>query len=70
MRMKVAWMANTRPDMQFEISQLAQVTQERFEKDTKAHLKRLNSIVRYNHDNVAHLKFPKLERSPIRIVGY
>ena len=39
MRMKVARMTNTKPDMQFEISQLAQVTQERFDKDTKAHLK-------------------------------
>ena len=70
MRMKVAWMANTRPDMQFKISQLVQVTQERFDKDAKAHLKRLNFIVRYAHDNVAHLKFPKLERRTIRIVGY
>ena len=37
MRMKVACMANTRPDVQFEISQLAQVNQERFDNDSKAH---------------------------------
>lgn len=70
MRMKVAWLANTRPDMQFVIFQLAQVTRELFEKDAKAHLKRLNAITRYAHDNAAHLKFPKIDHSSPRIVGY
>ncbi len=30
MRMRLAWLANTRPDCVYEISQLAQVTEERF----------------------------------------
>ncbi len=45
-RMKVAWPANTRTGTQFEISELAQVTLDRFNQDAKAHLKRLNNIVR------------------------
>jgi len=70
MRMRIAWLANTRPDMQFEISQLAQVTEQRFREDAAAHLKMLNDLVRYAHNNVAHLPFPKLDVSSIRIVGY
>ena len=70
MRMKVAWLANTRPDLLFEISQLAQITQSMFEQDAKAFLKRLNGVIRYAHKNVAHLKFPSLERDDVRIVGY
>ena len=67
LRMKVAWLANTRPDLQFEISQLAQVTQERFAKESKEFLKRLNSATRYAYDNVAHLKFQMLDQSSLRI---
>ena len=70
MRMKLAWLSNTRPDLQFEISQLAQVTSEQFETNAHAHLKRLNDAIRYAHVNVAHLKIPKLDRSTLRNVGY
>ena len=70
LRMRLAWLANTRPDLKFDISQLAQVTAKRFEEDAKAHLKRLNASIRYEHDNVAHLKFPMLDRSSLRIIGY
>ena len=70
MRMRVAWLANTRPDMQFEISQLAQVTKERFDADPMAHIKKLNNSIRYAHDNIAHLPFPKLDLRSVRIVGY
>ena len=70
MRMRVAWLANTRPDLQFEISRLAQVTEVIFKQDAAAHVKKLNFIVRYAHDNIAHLPFPKLDLRSIRIVGY
>ena len=70
MRMKVAWSANTRPDMQFEKSQLAQVTHDRFAQNAAAYLKRLNAVVRYAHNNVAHLLFPNLDMIIIRIVSY
>ena len=70
MRMKIAWLANTRPDMQFEISQLAQITEERFYSNSSGFVKRMNQLVRYAHDNVAHLKFPKLKQESLRIDGF
>ena len=54
-------LANTRPDLQFRISQLAQITADMFESDAHAPLERLNFAVRYAHKNVAHLKFPKID---------
>ena len=70
MRMRLAWLANTRPDLQFEISQIAQVTAQRFKDDAQAHLRRLNAAIRYAHSNPAHLKFPKLDYSSLHIIGY
>ena len=61
MRMRVVWLANTRPYMKFGISQLAQVTQERFTENAAAQIKRLNSSVRHAYDNIAHLPFPMLD---------
>ena len=70
MRMNVAWLANTRPDMQFEISQLTQITQKMFDSNAKAYVKQINSLVRYAHNNVAHIQFPSLVRDTLRIVGF
>ena len=70
MRMKLAWLSNSRPDLLFEISQLAQITLERFKDCARAHWKRLNTSIRYAHVNVSNLKFPKLDRDSIRTVGY
>lgn len=69
MRMRVAWLSNTRPDIQYEISQLAQVTQEKFNRNASTHLKRLNSVVKYALDNPVHLQFPKLDVRTIRLIG-
>ena len=70
MRMRLAWLANTRPDLQFEISQIAQVAAQRFKDDAHAHLLRLNAAIRYAHSNPAHLKFTKLDYSSLHIIGY
>ena len=70
MRMRLAWLTNTRPDLQFEISQLAQITLERFNEAARAHLKRLNNDIRYVKKNITHLKIPKLDENSVRIVGY
>ena len=56
--------------MQFEISQLAKVTQGMFEKEPNKHVKRLNSLVPYAHNIAAHLKFPDLDRNSLQLVGY
>ena len=70
MRMKLALLSNNRPDLLFEISQCAQVALERFKTKAQAFWKKLNSAIRYANNNVAHLKFQKLELSSVRIVGY
>ena len=45
-RMRLAWLANTCPDLLIEIYQLAQITLERFNEGSAAHWKRLNSAIR------------------------
>lgn len=70
MRMRLAWLANTRPDCQFEISQLAQVTENRFEADRSSFIRRLNKATRYATENFVSLKIPKLDASTARVVGF
>ena len=70
MRMRIAWLANTRPDLHFEISQLAKIPEDRFKRNASAYLKRLNIAIRYANNNAAHLQFPKLCLTSIRIVAY
>ena len=41
-----------------------------FDSNPKAYLKHINSLVRYAHNNIAHLKFPSLERDTLRIAGF
>ena len=47
MRMKLAWQANTRPDIVFKISQIAEVARAIYEKDVSKHCKRLNKANKY-----------------------
>ena len=70
MRMRLAWFAHARPDLQFEISQIAQVTGERFKTAAKTHIQRLNAAIRYAIANATYLKFPKLDKASLRIIGY
>ena len=46
MRIKQAWMSNKRPEIQFEISHFAQITQQHFDDSSKAFIKKLNDAVR------------------------
>eukprot|EP00171_Calliarthron_tuberculosum_P023641 IDg23641t1 len=70
MRMKLAWLANTRPDCLFNISQLAQVTEARFDADSTTTIKQLNSAVRDAIENRISLLIPKLDLATVRVVGY
>ena len=55
MRMKRAWVANTRPDIVFRISQISQVTLYMYEKDIIKPFKRLNKVVKYVYDHRASI---------------
>ena len=56
--------------MQFEISEQAQITEKRFYSDSSGFVKRMNQLVQYAHDSVAHLNFLKLEQESLRIVRF
>ena len=45
MRMKLAWLANSGPDLLFEISELTQIVLERFNESARAHWKTLNAAI-------------------------
>ena len=70
MRMRLAWLANTRPDCQFEISQLAQVTEDRYLAEQPTLVRRLNRATRYAVDNRVSLKISTLEQKSPRVVGF
>ena len=70
MRMRLAWLANTRPDCLFEISQLAQVTEDRFTREGATVLRRLNKATKYATDNQVAIKIPRLDKDSIRVVGF
>lgn len=70
MRMKLGWLANTRPNVLFEIATLAQVTLEHFDSNRKECLRRLNRAVRYAVNHRIALAIPKLESKSVRVVGF
>lgn len=68
--MKLGWLANTRPDLLFEMSQLAQIALEKYNDNARACWKSLKTAIRYAHVNLRILKFIELDRQSVRIVGY
>eukprot|EP00171_Calliarthron_tuberculosum_P005124 IDg5124t1 len=70
MRMRLAWMANTRPNFLFEILQLAQVTAERFEKEGDELIRCINKVIKFAVENHFSLKIPALSKNSLKIVGF
>ena len=70
MQMKLAWLSHTRPDCMFEISQLVQVTEEKFMQNKRVLMKRPNKAVKYAVSNRFSLAIPKLDHDSVRIVGF
>ena len=68
--MKLAWLANKRPGLQLDASQLALVTDARFTKDVAAHVKKLNSAMQHTNNSQVHLFFPKLNLRSVSIARY
>ena len=58
--MKLAWFANTHPGLQVDISQIAQITQQQYEKNPKPPIIRVNTTMCYAKMNITQLKLPKL----------
>ena len=68
--MKFAWLANTRSHLQANFSQIGQITQEQYEGNTRPHMKRVNTTIRYAKNNITQLKLSKLGWDSFHIVGY
>ena len=68
--MKLAWLANSRPDLLFEISQIAQITLDHFNDGARAHWKMLIAAIRYANVSWINLKFSKRDRGSNRMKGY
>lgn len=62
MPMKMVCLENTRADYLFEVSQLAQVTEDLFEKATNLQVRRLNKAVELATDNHFVILLPKINR--------
>ena len=70
MQMKLAWLSNTRPDCLFEISHLAQVTEEIYAAKKKELIRRINKAVRYAMRNRISLKVSQLDKETIKVIGF
>lgn len=70
MRMKLAWLAITRPYFLFNIFQLSQVTESSFDENRKSVIKLLNSIVKDAIENHVSLAIPKIDLDTVCYVEY
>ena len=69
LRMKLAWLAHSRPDCLYEISQMTQVTCSRFEDQRREIVRRVNKTVQYAKDNPAAIRIPRLELETWHVLG-
>lgn len=69
-RMKLAWLSHSRPDVMFEVSQLTQVTADMFKEKRQDLIKRANKTVTYVRENEVSIKFPQLDMNSLHVVGY
>ena len=70
MPMKMAWLAHSRPDCLYEISQLAQTTFLAYHEGPTTILKSINRLIQYAKQNRVSLRFPPLDLSTIHVVCY
>ena len=69
LHMKLAWLAHSRPDCMFEVSQMTQVARKRFEENQRDVVKRVKRTVRYVQETPACIRFPKLSEDNLHVLG-
>lgn len=69
LRMQLAWLSHSSPDLLFEVSQLTQVTDDVFRESPISVTKQANRAVRIAHQDQVTIKFPKLDLDTLRIIG-
>lgn len=70
MRQKLGWLANSRPDCLFEVSQLAQVTDQAFDKNPATYILRINRATAYAINNHTTLHIPPLDIDTLKVIGF
>lgn len=70
MRMKLVWLAKTRPDCLFEISQLSQITEDKLDSKQASIKRRLNKAVKYAVDNLVPLRIIKLQKDTLKVIDF
>ena len=71
MRARLAWLTHTRPDICCSVALTAQVTEERFSKDSSKYLKAINAIVTHLcSSEVPYIRYPKLDIETLRLQTY
>lgn len=68
LRMQLAWLSHSRPDLLFEVSQLTQITSDAFDENHISIIKQANKVVKMDHEHQATLRFPKLDLDTLRII--
>ena len=68
--MRLAWLSNTRPDCQFESSQIAQIREDIFDMKQTECRKRLNRAVNFAIAHLYSLNVPKLHLKSLRVTGF
>lgn len=69
-RMELAWLIHTRPDVSFGVSQMAQVTEVIFAKNSYVEIKLLDQTVNYVLNNPVSIVVPKLDLFSIGLIGF
>ena len=64
------WLENSRPDLCVEISKIASTTSEKYGKNAKKYINRLNKVITYAQNYPTRIRCPKLDVATLRIVGY
>ena len=70
MRMKHTWKANTIPDLDVDISKLAQAIEDYLHGNYKIIIKRLNTAIKYDLNKPAYMKYPRADHNSFRMFGY
>lgn len=70
MRMRLAWLINSRPDFLFDIAKIAQVIEDMFYERPKHYIGQLKKVIKYATDNFTTVKILKLDMESLQIVGF
>ena len=69
-RMKLAWLANSRSDLLYSISLIAQVTKTMFETKPLTFGRRLHKAIQDAYNQPASIQFPRLNAKSLLVIGY